>query len=296
MERESVGDVRFAKGHALGNDYIVMDEAAVGRELTPGRVRAVCDRFRGIGSDGVLLGRVAPGRIALRIFNPDGSEAEKSGNGLRIFAAWLHGRGDVAGDPFTVWLPQDRVELQVVGGAGSAGGELDVVADMGHASFRGADAGFLPEAGEVRRVDLDVAGERVTVQPVSMGNPHCVVFVDALRREEFLRLAPGLVGHASFAAGTNVQFARRVAGDRLQAWVWERGAGETQASGSSACAVAAAAHHLGLVSARQLTVEMPGGSLEVELREDGMVRLRGPARIVFDGMIHGGVWEEWQNA
>lgn len=283
-----MSDLPFAKGHALGNDYIVLDESATGGSVSPALVRALCDRHRGIGGDGVLLGGVADDRIRLRIFNPDGGEAEKSGNGLRIFAAWLHWRGVVAGEPFRVALPGESVEIQVTGVG--AGGVLEVRVEMGRASFQGSDIGFLPEPRDVGTPILEIeGGERVRVQPVSVGNPHCVVFVDTLEEAAFRRIAPRLSSHPAFAAGANVQFARVAGPGVIEAWIHERGAGETLASGSSACAVAAAAVRLGLVEVRNVEVRMPGGSVRVAMHDDGGIGLTGPAQIVYEGRVRGEV-------
>ncbi|HEX6940402.1 MAG TPA: diaminopimelate epimerase [Longimicrobiales bacterium] len=292
-------EIRFAKGQALGNDYIVLDAADLGAPPSAALVRALCDRHFGVGSDGVLVGELddaaAPGAFGLRIFNPDGTEAEKSGNGLRIFGAYLHDRGRVGTEPFEVRLARDAVRMQVRGM--EPGGALRIVVDMGRASFRGADVGFTPEPGDAFGHVLDLGdGLVAAVNPVSMGNPHCVVFVDALDREDFLRRAPRLATHAAFAAGTNVQFARPAARDALEAWIWERGAGETLASGSSACAVAAAAARLGLVDGPALTVRMPGGDVGVLLEADGMVRLEGPAQIVYHGAVRAEVAAAWTTA
>ncbi len=272
--------LRLAKGHGLANDYLVADSAALPWSLTPGRIKALCDRHRGVGSDGILLADVAEAPFRLRIFNPDGTEAEKSGNGLRIFAAWLHRRRLVGGEPFPVRLNKDQVTLQVLGAL--AAGALDIVADMGPADFRGEAAGFAPNAGVALGHRLPVGDEVLAVNPVSLGNPHCVVLVDELRREEFLRRGPLLATHAAFPGGTNVQFARTVAPDRLAAWIWERGAGETLASGSSACAVAAVAVRLGLARAGEITIAMPGGEALVHVSDDYELRLRAPAQIVFE--------------
>ncbi len=283
--------LRLAKGHGLGNDYLVADAAELPWPLNRARIRAICDRQRGIGSDGLLLADTAARPFGLRIFNPDGSEAEKSGNGLRIFAAWLHGRGLVAGEPFRVRLMKDEVTLQVVGPLGD--GALDIVADMGPADFHGAAAGFTPEPGIALGSRLEVAGEVLEVNPLSLGNPHCVVFVDALRREEFLRRGPALTAHEAFPAGVNVQFARPVGEQTLEAWIWERGAGETLASGSSACAVAAAAVRLGLARPGTLAIRMPGGIAEVHVSPEFQLRLRAPAVVVFDAQVRDQVAEAW---
>ncbi len=291
-----MSDLPFAKGQALGNDYIVIDSADLGGPPSAGLVRALCDRHFGIGSDGVLLADLRrDGGFGLRIFNPDGTEAEKSGNGLRIFGAYLHARGRVAREPFEVRLPGETVRMQVVGA--EADGSVTIVADMGRASFRGEDVGFVPEPGDAFGHVLDLGdGLAARVNPVSVGNPHCVVFVDVLDRDDFLRRAPRLSTHPAFSAGTNVQFVRAAGPDTIEAWVWERGAGETLASGSSACAAAAAAARLGLVRGPRITVRMPGGSLGVTLEDDGLVRLEGPAQIVYDGIVPEAVIRGWDAA
>ncbi len=279
--------LRLSKGHGLGNDYLVADAATLPFPLTPARIRAICDRHCGVGSDGILLADVAASPLVLRIFNPDGTEAEKSGNGLRIFAAWLHGHGLVAGEPFQVRLPKDEVTLQVMGAL--EGGALDIVADMGPADFTGEAAGFAPEPGVALGFRLRVGDEVLAINPLSLGNPHCVVFLDHLRREDFLRRGPLLATHPTFPAGTNVQFARSIAPDRLEAWIWERGAGETLASGSSACAVAAAAVRLGMARPGEIRIEMRGGTALVRVTEDYQLRLRAPAQIVFECELTAGL-------
>jgi diaminopimelate epimerase len=270
------------KGHGLGNDYLVVDAAALPWPLTPRRTRLICDRHRGLGSDGILVADLTASPVGLGILNPDGSMAEKSGNGLRIFGAWLHGRGLVEiGETFEVALVRDTVRMCVE--AAAADGVLQVRVEIGRASFAGRDVGFSPVPGEVIAYDLDLPdGGRAEVNPVSLSNPHCVVFVDALDRADFLARAPLLCTHAAFPAGTNVQFAR-VAGPRLiELWIWERGAGETLASGSSACAAVAAAVRRGFVAAGSFEARMPGGSAEVNVDGEYNVELRGPAQMIYE--------------
>jgi diaminopimelate epimerase len=285
--------LRFAKGHALGNDYLVIDAAELPWPMTPALARLLCDRHRGIGSDGLLLADLSGDTIRLRIINPDGTEAEKSGNGLRIFGAWLHDAGRVADDWFRVALIKDEVAMRVEGAL--PGGALMIRAEMGRATFQGEAVGYRRRPGEVvaERVGLP-HGHRARITTVSLSNPHCVVFVDRLDREDFLARAPLLCTYDAFAAGTNVQFARIVnAADRvLEAWIWERGAGETLASGSSACAVAAAAVRRGFAQAGTFEVRMPGGKVSVDVAEDWQIRLLGPAQIVFTGELTAGAFEE----
>ena len=280
------------KGVALGNDYLVIDEVELPWPLTPPRCAAICDRHTGIGSDGILVANLERG-FALRILNPDGSEAEKSGNGLRIFAAWLHGRNLVRGDWFTVRLVRDNVRMRVEGERQD--GVLDVRAEMGRATFNGADVGF-NDAHEVigRLLELP-AGGSAEITTVSMANPHCVVFTERLDRDDFLLRAPQLCTHASFERGTNVQFARVLGPAALEVWIWERGVGETLASGSSACAVAAAAVRRGFIQPGHVEVRMQGGIAEIEINDSFGVRLRGPARMVFAAEVQAGQLEEWSS-
>ena len=274
--------MHFSKGEGLGNDYIVVDRAELQNDLTVDQIRRICDRHRGVGSDGILVADLSDG-IALRIFNPDGTEAEKSGNGLRIFGAWLHGRGMVRdGEWFPVRLMRDSVRMRVE--ERLPDGQLMIRVEMGKATFNGADVDFTPNAGETLDYPLDLGdGLSARINTVSLSNRHCVVFVDALERADFERRAPRLCTHPAFAEGTNVQLARVRDAHTLEAWIWERGAGETLASGSSSCAVAAAAVKRGFVQPGTFRIEMPGGHTEVEIGDDYDVKLLGQAGMVFSG-------------
>lgn len=286
-------DVRFCKGQALGNDYFVMDAAQLPVPLTPERAIGLCDRHRGAGSDGVLLANLASQPVHLRIINPDGTEAEKSGNGLRIFGAYMYGRGLVTlNEWFDVRLARDVVSMRVEEELDA--GAVLIRVRMGRATFNGADVGFVPEAGEVLEHELSLrSGGSASVNVVSLGNPHCVVFVDAYSRSDFLERAPQLCTHAAFSAGTNVQFARVIGPRELEAWIWERGAHETLASGSSACAVASAAVRRGFVEPGQFIVQMMGGSVEITVSPEYDVELLGPAQIVYEARLMEGVAASW---
>jgi diaminopimelate epimerase len=290
-------DLRFWKGQALGNDYIVVEDAT---SLTPAVIRVLCDRHRGVGGDGVLLGSPGHDIVSLRIFNPDGGEAEKSGNGLRIFAAWLDHLGLVGSEPFRVALPAEEVEMQVEGPAREGGRMVRV--DMGMATFRARDVHFTgaPADAEVLGGTVVAGGETVAVHLVSMGNPHCVVFAgeadgpSAVDRATLLRLGPALQSLPEFSRGINVQLARVLDAGTAEAMVWERGVGETLASGSSACAVAAAAVRTGRLEPGRVEVRMPGGSLVVRVAGDWRTRLTGSAQIVYEGTVPGRVVAGWR--
>jgi diaminopimelate epimerase len=273
---------RFVKGHGLGNDYLVIEERDIDFPLGPSAIRWICHRNWGVGSDGILLRTAsAVADVGLRIFNPDGSEAEKSGNGLRIFAKYLWEQGGVQKSP---------VRIETKGGIVEAvchvtAGRVDqVTVEMGRATFRAPEIPMHGPDREVVAVPLQVGDRFLTVTCVSVGNPHCVVFTDRIDEGEARQLGPRIETHAAFPNRTNVQFARVVARDRVEIRIWERGAGWTLASGSSSCAVAAAAVRNAFVD-RRVTVECPGGELGVEVREDWSIRLRGPVAQVCAGAL-----------
>ncbi len=277
--------MHFYLAHGLGNDYLALEFSAFPGNLSPAAIRLLCDRHRGVGSDGVLA-RVPSERaeFGVRIFNPDGTEAEKSGNGLRIFGAYLLDRGEVeVGRTFSVETRGGLVEMTVVSRDATG---LMVEVEMGIATFRTQDVGLAgpDREGAGEWLELE-AGERVTINTVSLGNPHCVILVDELDPEAMRRLGPLISAHPHFAHGTNVQFALATGPVTVEALVWERGAGETLASGSSACAIAAVATRRGLVAGSPIEVIMPGGTLEVTVRDDWAVHLRGPVEAICRGEL-----------
>jgi diaminopimelate epimerase len=250
--------MRFSKWHALGNTYLLVERAEGQTPLEPEDVRRLCDPYRGVGSDGVLeIVQVRGPEAELVVWNPDGSTAELSGNGARIAAVWLARRSGVA-------FPRLRIGERVIP-ARVEGDDVEV--DLGP-----VDVGR-PEA-------LDVDGERIEVTPVSVGNPHAVIRRDPTR-EELLRLGPLVEWHDRFPGRTNVQLVRAVSPNDLAVLVWERGAGETRASGSSAAAAAAAAVTHGWCES-PVRVHLPGGTLTVDIRE-GRAILSGPVAEIFRG-------------
>jgi diaminopimelate epimerase len=288
--------IPFAKGHGLGNDYIVMDEADLPRALDTRAIERVCDRHWGVGSDGILL-KVPSARadFGLRIFNPDGSEAEKSGNGLRIFAKYLWDHGHARGrKTFSVDTRGGVVECTCHERDGRV---TFVTVEMGRATFRAPE---IPMAGPDREavaVPLDLPDDsQVMVTAVSVGNPHCVVFVERLDEAEVRRVGPLLERHPAFPQRTNVQFAHAVRPDTLDILIWERGAGYTLASGSSSCAAASAAVRNGHCRHGRVSVRMPGGTLVVEVRPDWSLRLEGPVEEVYAGALSDEFARAWLGA
>jgi diaminopimelate epimerase len=259
----------FVKGHGLGNDYIVVDGARFGIALTPERVRLLCHRNLGLGSDGVLeIGRRAD-RFTARIWNPDGSEAERSGNGLRIAAKFLSEHGYTAESTFVIETAAGPVAAEVYRREGRVHA---VRLEMGRARI------------DRSKRTLEVEGRRLDVTVVSVGNPHCVIFGEALTRERLFELGPLVERHPSFPDRINVQLAVAESRDRARALVWERGAGHTLASGTSACAVATACFDRGLTDGA-VTVEMEGGQLTVEVGPDLDLIMTGPVEEVFEGTL-----------
>ena len=271
--------MRFQKYQALGNDYLVLETDGE-RALIPSLIRRICNRHFGVGSDGILL-ESAPGpgaRFGLRILNPDGSEAEKSGNGLRIFARFLWDEGRVTAEPFIVSTRGGDVTCQV-----RPGGQ-QVFVEMGKASF---DSARIPVAGPPREVVgevLPMGNTSLRFTAVTVGNPHCVIHLDEVTPELAQRLGPILETHPLFPNRTNAQFVKVLDRHRLQIEIWERGAGYTLASGSSSCAAAAASVRLGLCE-REVTVSMPGGDLQIGVAADYALTMLGPVQKVAEGVL-----------
>lgn len=276
----------FFRGHGLGNDYIVVDPKELTFKLAPSNIKTVCDRHWGLGSDGILA--LVPSKKAdfgLRIFNPDGSEAEKSGNGLRIFARYLHATGKTKKKHFTVETKGGLVTIELhIDRHGDASA---VTVEMGHATFKPASLPCSLEVPELIQQPIEAAGRSLVFTGVSVGNPHCVLFKPAgesWSREDLLMLGPALENHTLFPKRTNVQLAVPTGPKEIFILIWERGAGETQASGSSSCAAASAAVRLGLAKS-PVTVKMPGGALNIEVATDFSLTMKGPVAEVGRGAL-----------
>lgn len=276
----------FFRGHGLGNDYLVMDPTELTFKLTAGKIRGICDRHWGLGSDGILA--LVPSKKAdfgLRIFNPDGSEAEKSGNGLRIFARYLHATGKTKKKQFTVETKGGLVSISLH--LDRHGDAAAATVEMGRASFQPAALPCTLPMDELIQVPIEAAGRPLQFTGVSVGNPHCVLFKkagEAWSREDLLTLGPALENHSLFPRRTNVQLAVPTGPKEIFILIWERGAGETQASGSSSCAAASAAVRLGLVKG-PVTVKMAGGTLNIEVAQDFSLTMKGPIAEVARGAL-----------
>ena len=277
---------RFVKSHGLGNDYVVLDEAEIDFELGPAAAALICDRNYGVGSDGILL--LVPsdrGDFGLRILNPDGSEAEKSGNGLRIFAKYLYERGRASGRKFSIDTPGGLVAAEVETEGESV---RRVTVEMGRATFACAEIPVAVEKSEAVGERLALSSGEIEFTAVSVGNPHCVIFTGELEEEFVRRLGPEIENHPVFPNRTNVQFARVLSPGSVSILIWERGAGYTLASGSSSCAVAAACVRSGLTD-RSVEVSMPGGRLDITVGDDWSIAMSGEVEEVFSGTLSGDV-------
>lgn len=274
--------MRFFKYHALGNDYLVLNPADYPGwpEPSPAHIRMICHRHFGAGSDGILWGplRATKAEFGLRIFNPDGSEAEKSGNGLRIFSRYLYDRKLVTEKPFTIETPGGVVESRVM-----QRGKM-ITVEMGRVTFQSDQ---IPVAGPVREVlqeSFTIQGREFSYSAAGIGNPHCVVLLPEVTAAFARQYGPGIEIHPNFPNRINVQFLRVIDRQNIQIEIWERGAGYTLASGSSSCASAAVAHKLGLIDAK-VTVHMPGGRMGIEIAPDFAIRMTGPVIRVAEGRL-----------
>jgi diaminopimelate epimerase len=279
--------MRFVKYHALGNDYLVIRPMDIDGDIQRQMIERMCHRNYGIGSDGILLGPLdsAACDFRVRIFNPDGSEAEKSGNGLRIFSRFLWDEGLVHEKPFTIETLGGPVTCRV-----EEGGKR-VTVEMGSVSFLSTDIPVTGRKREVLREQMTIAGRAFEYCAATIGNPHCVVLCEEPSAELARHYGPLIERDARFPNRTNVQFMRIIDRSNIQIEIWERGAGYTLASGSSSTAAAAIAHKLELCDAA-IVVHMPGGSLDITLAEGFAATMRGPVKRICSGVMDPEMFEE----
>ncbi len=273
----------FVKSHGLGNEYIVFDQAAIDFELTALRTIQLCNIHVGIGSDGILLKvPTVKADFGLRILNPDGSEAEKSGNGLRIFAKYLFDYGFTAKRQFSIDTLGGVVTAHILELVDNKAFMIRV--DIGRANFKSIEIPVNHTNPECFDEPVDIDGTPYHVHCVSVGNPHCVVLRDELDETEIRRVGPLLENHPMFPNRINVQFVKVVSRKSVDALIWERGAGFTQASGSSSSAIAAVLVKKGLTD-REISVNMPGGTLQIEVDEAWNICLTGEVREIAGGIL-----------
>lgn len=266
--------MEFHKYHALGNDYLIFDPTEQSLEITKGNIVKICHRNYGLASDGILYGPLQSecADFKLRIFNPDASEAEKSGNGLRIFCRYLFDQGKVKQDTvFTVETLGGVVEAQV-----SEGGK-QVKVGMGKAIFTAGDIPVTtatPE-NEVINYPLQLKDQSFNVCCVSVGNPHCVIPLAEISADLARQIGPQVENHSMFPNRINMQLFKVIDSSNIRIEIWERGAGYTLASGTSSCAASVIARKLGLCGS-DITVHMPGGKLFIRVDDDYRLTMTGP--------------------
>jgi diaminopimelate epimerase len=270
------GRMRFEKWQALGNDYLIVESGELPWELTPARIRGLCDPHRGVGSDGILL--LAPSEdeayvAALRIFNPDGSEAELSGNGAREAMIYLRRRGHVDRDEFAIATAAGPIRARITGRTSAA-------IDMGHAATRSAD---YPSGAADGRGKLEAGGRSWSFQHVSVGNPQCAIACEELELLDLPAIGPGIENHPLFPNRTNVSWYRELEPGVIRARIFERGVGETLSSGTGACG-AAIAHHLA-GGGDEIVVMLDGGELQVQVQAELALTLTGWALAVYAGTL-----------
>ena len=278
MEKNS-----FVKMHGLGNEYIVLDSMNIDFQLTTQAVRRLCNIHYGIGSDGIVM--KVPSKKAdygFRVYNPDGSEAEKSGNGLRILCKYLFDYGYARARQFSIETLKDIVYADIVGE--SDGKATMIWVDMGKAIFTSRDIPVHSDKPEFIGQKIMAGDKEFEVNCVSVGNPHCVVIRQELDEQEIRHYGPLLENHPIFPNRINVQFAKVLSDHDARILIWERGAGYTLASGSSSCAASSILVKKGLVKG-DLTMHMQGGTLKIQIDSDWNIRMTGEVREIARGVL-----------
>lgn len=273
----------FVKTHGLGNEYIVLDKEKINFNLTKKAIQRICNVNFGIGSDGILL-KVKSNKadFGLRIFNPDGSEAEKSGNGLRIFCKYIYDYGLTKREEFSVETKGGIVNAKIIETSNKKAKLISV--DMGKAVFNSKEIPTNFITKEVMGEKLQVDDREYEINCVSMGNPHCVILKEELKIDEIKRYGKIIENHCQFPNRTNVQFAKVISRSEADILIWERGAGFTLASGSSSCAVASVLRKKNLID-NKVKIKMLGGELIIEIDENWNVKMTGEVRQIAEGTL-----------
>ncbi|MDY6795181.1 MAG: diaminopimelate epimerase [Actinomycetota bacterium] len=279
--------MEFYKYHSLGNDYVLLDAMRKALQLSPEDIRMLCHRHLGIGADGIII--VEPSRRAvcgMINYNPDGSEADVSGNGLRCLAKHLYETGLITETEMEVDTPSGIKRLAIH----TAMGKVSAVeVNVGEPDFRRSAIPMKGEGEEAVDITLEVEGRALKATCLSVGNPHCVLFMDRIRDEMVRELGPRIENHPLFPLHVNVEFSEVLSVSEISLRSWERGAGETMSSATGASAAVAAALRTGRCK-RKMHVRLPGGLMEVEVTTGGEILTRGPARRVFKGELD----EDWR--
>jgi diaminopimelate epimerase len=279
--------------HGLGNEYIILDSTNIDFRLTTAAIRRLCNIHFGIGSDGIVM-KVPSTKadFGFRVFNPDGSEAEKSGNGLRILCKYLFDYKYSNKRQFSVETLTDIVYADIVEEKNGKATLIQV--DMGKAIFTSRDIPVNSDKSEFIGQMITAGDKEFEVNCVSVGNPHCVVIKQELDEKEIRQYGPLLENHPLFPNRINVQFARILSDHDAQILIWERGAGYTLASGSSSCAASSVLVKRGLIKG-DLTMHMQGGNLKIQIDGDWNIRMTGEVREIASGVLSRELIEDLEN-
>ena len=272
----------FVKSHGLGNDYIVMDSKKINFKLDKKRIKEICHRNYGIGADGILLlVNSKKADFGLKIYNPDGTEAEKSGNGLRIFSKYLYDYNYTKKRNFLIETKGGIVRSEVILKNKKI---KDVKVDMGVASFESKKIPVKTKDKYSINQKIKVKNQSFTYSSVTVGNPHCVIFLKNISKDLALKFGRLIEENKLFPKRTNVQFAQIISKNKVKIEIWERGAGYTLASGSSSCGVVSVGYKLGLLN-EKVQVIMPGGKLYIEIDKDYKLTMKGPVEEICNGQL-----------
>ncbi len=273
----TVNTIKMSKYQGLGNDYLILDPKKNKVQLQGKKVALLCQRGCGLGADGMLYGPIEiDGKLGVRIFNADGSEAEISGNGVRIFAKYLIDEGYVTEKKFAIETMSGTIYVECLN---SRATEFKV--NMGKASFLSRE---IPVTGEVREVINETFvfhNEEYKATCLTVGNPHCIIFMDNVSAEKAKELGPYVENADEFPERMNLQICKQIDKGNLDIEIWERGSGYTKASGTGSCAAAAAAYRLGLVESR-INVNQPGGMIQIDIGSDGTLYMTGTVGYLAD--------------
>ena len=273
-----MAEITLRKYHGLGNDYLIYDPNRNACELQERQVEALCRRNLGVGADGILYGPFFDGdKMRVRIFNPDGSEAEKSGNGIRIFSKYLKDMGYVTEESYVLHTKAGETRVTFL----NEQGDLMRV-DMGYREFVAKEIPVVGFEGEIVNEAIFFGDNFYNATCVSLGNPNCVLMLEEVSQKKAMQLGPYVENSRYFPNRINMQLCQVLDRENIQIEIYERGAGYTYASGTGACAAAAASHKMGFVGDR-VTVHMHGGELLVEFARDGRIDMAGP--VVYIGSI-----------
>ncbi len=272
---------KIFKYEALGNDYLVIDPNYCNINLDSRNIERICHRNFGCGSDGILFGPIFndKGEIFFKIFNPDGSEAEKSGNGIRIFSKYLRDYGYINEKNVTLLTKGGKVHATYLNDQGTV-----IRVSMGKVSFNSKEIGIKGSERDVINERIYVLDKEFLVTSLTIGNPHTVCVFEKLDDESIHKYGPYIENHEMFLNRTNVQFVEVIDRGTVRIKIYERGAGYTLASGSSSCSAASVCHKLGFVDSKVMVI-CDGGNIEIEIDLSGEVFMTGEVRQVYEGVL-----------